>query len=136
MIDRINEIKLTGRLGKDAETLHTGTGKAVTKFDIAAENSGSGKPDPITGKLEPLWVRVEAWEGLSESATGFRKGDRVYVEGSLKTDNFTNKAGDIRKGFRLSAAKCDLIPRAVAEQITTVSIGADSQEIDDSDIPF
>jgi single-strand DNA-binding protein len=76
---------LLGRLGSDPEIRRVGADqKAVCDVTIATNNGGDRPPD---------WHKVTLWEQSAEMMATQRKGSLVYIEGSLKTDKWTNKEG-------------------------------------------
>jgi single-strand DNA-binding protein len=79
----VNKVILLGHLGRDAETKHTGSGIAVTKFSLATSRRIK---DSQTGdyKDETEWHNAILWraENLANFLT---KGKQVYVEGRLQT---------------------------------------------------
>jgi len=84
-----------GNLGRDPELRHTGTGKAVTNFSMAANVFGSDKPE---------WFSVTAWEKLAEICDQYLgKGDRVAVAGRLNLDSWEDDAGQKHYRTKLTA---------------------------------
>lgn len=83
----MNIVVLTGNLTKDPEMRYTPEGKAVTEFRIAV-NEGSGE------RRTTEYFDCVAWERLAETVAEYtRKGRKVLVNGSLKTETWTNKQG-------------------------------------------
>ncbi len=80
---------IAGHLGKDAETKHTTSGKAVTTFSVAT-NRRIKKDDKW--ELIADWHDVVLWdrEALAPYLT---KGKEVSVQGRIQTRNYENKDG-------------------------------------------
>lgn len=89
----INKVILVGNLGNDPETRYTASGSAVTTISIATSDQWTDKQ---TGQKQERteWHRVKFFGRLAEIAGEYlRKGRQVYVEGSLRTDKYTDKQG-------------------------------------------
>lgn len=89
----INKVILVGNLGADPETRYTQGGGAITSIRIATSESWTDKQ---SGEKQERteWHRIKFFGRLAEIAGEFlRKGSQVYVEGSLRTDKYTDKDG-------------------------------------------
>jgi single-strand DNA-binding protein len=89
----VNKVILVGTLGADPETRYTAGGGAITKIRIATNESWTDKQ---TGQKQERteWHRVTFFGRLAEIAGEYlKKGRQVYVEGSLRTDKYTDKDG-------------------------------------------
>ncbi len=89
----VNKVILVGNLGKDPEMRYTANGLAIASFSIATSESWKDKQ---TGETQEKteWHRVKIFGKLAEIAGEYlRKGRQVYIEGSLRTDKYTDKEG-------------------------------------------
>jgi single-strand DNA-binding protein len=89
----VNKVILIGNLGADPETRYTQSGGAITTIKIATTDSWK---DKTTGEQQERteWHRVKFFGRLAEIAGEYlKKGRQVYVEGSLRTDKYTDKEG-------------------------------------------
>ena len=89
----INKVILVGTLGADPEVRHTSAGSAITTIRAATNESWK---DKATGERQERteWHRVKFFGRLAEIAGEYlRKGSQVYVEGSLRTDKYTDRDG-------------------------------------------
>ena len=96
----VNKVILVGNLGADPETRYTANGGAITSIRIATSESWTDKQ---TGQKQERteWHRVKFFGKLAEIAGEYlKKGRQVYVEGSLRTDKYTDKEGVKRKAYR------------------------------------
>jgi single-strand DNA-binding protein len=89
----INKVIIVGNLGADPEMRHTGGGTAVTTLNVATSESWTDKQSGE--KVEKTeWHRVKMFGRLAEIAGEYlKKGRQVYIEGSLRTDKYTDKQG-------------------------------------------
>lgn len=89
----INKVILVGNLGADPETRFTANGGAITNIRLATSESWKDKQ---TGENQERteWHRVVLFGKLGEIAGEYlKKGRQVYIEGSLRTNKYTDKDG-------------------------------------------
>ncbi|MBZ0224036.1 MAG: single-stranded DNA-binding protein [Dokdonella sp.] len=89
----INKVILVGNLGADPETRYTTGGGAVTNIRLATSEQWRDKQ---TGENQERteWHRVVLFGKLGEIAGEYlKKGRQVYIEGSLRTNKYTDKEG-------------------------------------------
>ena len=92
----VNKVILVGTLGKDPETKTFQNGGSLTQFSIATSDSWT---DKTTGerKEQTEWHRIVLHNRLGEIAQQYlRKGSKVYIEGSLRTRQWTDQSGQER----------------------------------------
>ena len=88
----INKVILIGNLGNDPEVRYTPNGSAVANITLATSTSWRDKQ---TGELQERteWHRVAFFNRLAEIVGEYlHKGSKVYVEGSLRTRKWQDKA--------------------------------------------
>ena len=105
----INKVILVGNLGADPEMRHTGGGTAVTTLNLATSESWTDKQSGE--KVEKTeWHRVKLFGRLAEIAGDYlKKGRQVYIEGSLRTDKYTDKAGVERYSTDIIASEMQML---------------------------
>jgi len=88
----INKVILVGNLGNDPETRYSQSGAAITTISVATSESWKDKDGNPQERTE--WHRVKFFGRLAEIAGEYlKKGRQVYIEGSLRTEKYTDKAG-------------------------------------------
>lgn len=90
----VNKVILVGFLGADPEVRYIPNGTAVATFRIATSESWR---DKATGekKEHTEWHNIVVWGRKAEVAGEYlRKGSQVYIEGSLRTRNWTPEGSD------------------------------------------
>jgi single-strand DNA-binding protein len=98
MAGSVNKVILIGNLGRDPEVRNLGNGNRVVSFSVATSDRWSdrqsGEPRERTE-----WHRVAIFdEKLGEIAERYlKKGSKVYLEGSLQTNKWTDKDGQERE---------------------------------------
>ena len=91
------EAELIGRLGTEPELKTSQAGKPWAAFNV-----GVGDGDNIQ------WVRIAVFgERAQELSAILHKGDRVYVEGAIRLNEWTGKDGEKRSGLSVAAWKCE-----------------------------
>ncbi len=91
----INTVTILGHLGHDPELRHTAKGHQVLELGIATNRSI--KRDNEWSE-ETDWHRVKLWNQQAEFvATHARKGDVVVVQGSLRTESWTDSATQLTR---------------------------------------
>ena len=81
----INKVILVGTVGKDPEMKYMPSGDAIANISVATNESWK---DKNTGEKKEVteWHRVVFFRQLADIVGKYlRKGQQVYIEGSLKT---------------------------------------------------
>ena len=111
MAGSVNKVILIGNLGSDPEVRYLEGGSAVAKFSIATTESYTNKNGERVDNTE--WHRIELWEGLAKVAEKYlKKGNQVYIEGRIRTDNWTDKEGQQRSGVTIRANSLTMLGAA------------------------
>ncbi len=94
----LNKIMIIGNLGQDPRINQTKAGKAIGNITVATSETyvKDGKKETTTE-----WHNVTLFEKQAELAQKYlKKGDKVYIEGKIRTESFNNK-----EGVKVSATK-------------------------------
>ena len=105
----VNKVILVGNLGADPETRYTANGGAIASIRIATSESWT---DKATGEKQERteWHAVTFFGRLAEVAGEYlKKGAQVYVEGSLRTDKYTDKEGIERYATKVIANEMQML---------------------------
>ena len=97
------KVMIIGNLGRDPEMRYTPTGRPVTQFSVAVNQSTKNQQ---TGEWieETDWFRVSVFGDRAErAAEQLRKGNRVFVEGRFRTREFEGKDGQKRTSLDVTA---------------------------------
>ncbi len=91
----VNKVILIGNLGGDPEKRFTGSGAAVTTFNIATTDRWNDKQGQKQERTE--WHRIVVWGKQAENCAQYlSKGRPVYIEGRLQTREWDDKDGNKR----------------------------------------
>lgn len=116
----VNKVILVGTLGRDPETKTFPNGGSVTQFSIATSDSWL---DKNTGerKEQTEWHRIVLNNRLGEVAQQYlRKGSKVYIEGSLRTRQWTDQNGQERYTTEIRGDQMQMLDsRQSSEQSST-----------------
>ena len=154
MAGSINKVILIGRLGKDPEVKYTPSGAAVAKFSIATDESFKDRTGEQQKRTE--WHNIVAWNKLAEICGEYlTKGKQVYVEGSIRSHQYQDQAGNKRTAYEIiardmqmlgSKADSDRMPSGNMERSSperpapgpgpAEHVPPPEPEISDDDIPF
>jgi single-strand DNA-binding protein len=113
MAGSVNKAILIGNLGKDPEVRRLENGAVVASFPLATSETyvdrQSGERREITD-----WHNIVLWRGLAEIAEKYaRKGQKVYIEGKIKTRSWNDKDGNTRYTTEILADEMTLLtPRS------------------------
>lgn len=102
----LNRIMLIGNLGQDAETRFTQENLSITTFSVATTFSYKGKDGNWV--KETTWHRVVGFNLSDYYKENLKKGKKVYVEGRIKKNDYTDKEGV--KRFSVDVVLEKLIP--------------------------
>lgn len=93
----VNNVMLLGRLVADPKVVYTKNGTAMLSFTLALNRQGKQKD----GKNEADFVRVVFWNQTAEflGNSGLSKGQRIHVEGSIRTGSYMGKDGTKKYTF-------------------------------------
>lgn len=140
-MDGLNRVMLLGNLGADPELRMTSGGQAVLKLRLATSESYLDKSKTRQERVE--WHSVVVWgkraEGLGKI---LRKGDRLFIEGGLRTQSYDDRDGNKRyrtevvaSNVILSGSKGGARP-APNDSAEPAGDGFGAESFDDDDIPF
>lgn len=123
----VNKIILVGNLGKDPETRYMPSGGAATNITVATSENWK---DKTTGEKQTHteWHRVTLFNRLGEIAAEYlKKGSKVYLEGSLRTRKWQDKAtGADRYTTEIIASELQMLDSKGGEYTPPASSGAAS----------
>jgi len=87
MARSLNKSQIIGHLGQDPELRYTGDGTAVCNLSVAT-NEGNDYTE---------WHSVTCWGDLAEVVNEYtEKGERLFVEGRLRTNKWEDADGKTR----------------------------------------
>ncbi len=107
----VNKVILVGRLGADPDIRYSPNGVAIAKFNLATNDSvpaGEGKWEEKTE-----WHRVTTFGKTAEFCGNYlAKGRMVYVEGSIRTNQWDDPQGQKRYFTEIIAREIQMLGSA------------------------
>jgi single-strand DNA-binding protein len=96
----VNKVILIGNLGRDPEIRYTQGGEPIANFSLATSESWTDKSGQKQEKTE--WHRVEVFGKTAQVVRDYcTKGKQVYLEGSIRYDEWTDKDGNKRNTTKI-----------------------------------
>lgn len=155
----VNKVLLVGRLTRDPEIRSTASGQSVATLSLATNRFWKDKNGQKQDKTE--FHNVVLWGRLAEIAGQYlTKGQEAYIEGRMETRKYTGKDGIERRttevvaenmqlGSRPQGQSGSFSPRpqtssapsnsaqpAPAEEIPTINLDEEPDEVKIEDVPF
>jgi len=155
MSGSVNKVILIGRLGKDPEVKYTPSGAAVAKFTLATDEVFKDRSGEQQKHTE--WHNIVAWNKLAEICRQYlTKGKQVYIEGSIRSRQWEDQAGNKRTSYEITARTMQMLgsradsERAAAATAAAAAPAAERQPVEkppaveapeeppitDEDVPF
>lgn len=113
----LNKVQLIGYVGADPTMQTFRSGSKVAKLRLATNEKVESM-----GVLETraVWHSIECWNKTAEYVEkNIKKGDKIYVEGRLGYDNFTDKNNTERSITYISVSKVLQLAKKGGEDTTT-----------------
>ncbi len=133
----LNKVMLIGNVGTDPEMRFTPSGNPVTSFRLATSRVYTTSDGER--KQETEWFTVVAWRKQAESCNQFlTKGQRVYVEGSLRTRAWEGRDGQKRVTAEVIANRVIFLDRQALAPLPGEEFPAEAseEELEPEDLPF
>ena len=131
----LNRVFLIGNLGSDPEMRYTPNGNPVTSFRIATNRSYRGSDGEW--KQETEWFSITVWGKQAETISQqLGKGQRVFVEGRLRTSSWEGQDGQKRQRVEVVANRVFSLERQPSSGVVVGEGGDLGEMIEPEDIPF
>ena len=137
----LNKVMLIGNVGTDPEMRFTANGNPVTSFRVATSRAYTTSEGERRQETE--WFTVVAWKKQAESCNQFlNKGQRVYVEGSLRTRSWEGRDGQKRVTAEVIASRVLFLDRQAVAPLPGDEAPAETpaetpeEEVEPEDLPF
>ena len=123
----MNIIALVGRLTSNPELKTTSTGISVSRFTIAVDRAYTKQGE----EKQADFINVVAWRNSAEFLCKyFVKGQRIGVQGSVRTGSYIDENGIKRYTFEVFADRLEFV-----ERNSSAAQGEDYIDNED-DLPF
>ena len=90
----LNKVMLIGNVGKEPEVRYVDGGMATATLSLATTTRGYTLPNGTQVPERTEWHRILLWRKLAEVVEKYvHTGDKLYIEGELRTRSYTDKQG-------------------------------------------
>ena len=133
----VNKVIVVGYVGQDPEDRRTPQGTAVTNLSVATNESWKNQNGDLQDRTE--WHRVVIYGKMAETASQYmKKGQMVYVEGRLQTNEWEDQNKNKRKTTEIRCDNFTMLGRRSDTTQNNPSQNQSEQKIEeqDDDLPF
>lgn len=140
----INKVIIIGNLGADPEVRYMPSGGQVTNLRVATSESWKDKQSGESQERTE-WHRIVFFNRLAEIASQYlKKGSKIYIEGSLRTNKWQDQSGNDRYTTEIIANSLQMLDAkgagaSSAPEYSSAPASASEPEMAsdfDDDIPF
>lgn len=90
----LNKVMLSGHVGKNPDYVEFNNGGKVAQFSLATTDRGYKTKDGRDVPEKTEWHNIVLRNGLAEVANQYvKKGDKLYIEGKLRTRSYEDANG-------------------------------------------
>ena len=124
-----NKVILIGNVGKDPDVRYLDSGVAVANFTLAITDKGYKTKDGIEIPDKTEWLNIVMWKGLAEIAEKYiHKGDKLYIEGKIRTRSYDAPDGSKRYVTEIFADSMEMLSSKNKESEKQTENNTDSQQ--------
>ncbi len=106
----INKVILIGNVGKDPEVRYLDSGVAIASFPLATSERGYTLQNGTQVPERTDWHNIVLWRGLAEVAEKYvHKGDKLYIEGKIRTRSYADQTGAQRYITEIFAENMEML---------------------------
>jgi single-strand DNA-binding protein len=126
----LNKVMLIGNLGRDPEVRYVMQDVPVATFTVATTEKGYRLANGTEVPDQTEWHNVVLWRGLAKIAEQYlHKGDKVYIEGKIKTRTYDDKNGVQKRITEIIADNMELLGGGRRPEQTVVAPAAVQQPV-------
>lgn len=106
----VNKVILIGNVGRDPEVRYLDNGVAVATLTLATSERGYTLQNGTQVPERTEWHNIVLWRGLAEVAEKYvRKGDKLYIEGKIRTRSYDDQNGVRRYVVEIFADNMEML---------------------------
>ncbi len=121
----VNKVILIGHVGKDPDVRYYDSGQAVATFPLATTERGYTMQNGTQVPDRTEWHNIVLWRGLAQTAEKYvRKGDKLYIEGKLRSRSYDDQNGIKRYVVEIYADNMEMLTPKGAAQPSAVAPAA------------
>ena len=137
----VNKVILIGNVGQDPRVKYFDSGSAVATFPLATTDRAYTLPNGTQVPERTEWHNIVASNRWAEVIDKYvRKGNKLYIEGKLRTRSYSDQSGALRYVTEVHLDSMEMLtPRSTAPagnaQVAKPAAETRSQDTAD-DLPF
>lgn len=121
----VNKVILIGHVGKDPDVRYYDSGQAVATFPLATTERGYTMQNGTQVPDRTEWHNIVLWRGLAQTVEKYvRKGDKLYIEGKLRSRSYDDQNGVKRYVVEIYADNMEMLTPKSAAQPSAVAPAA------------
>lgn len=126
----VNKVILLGNVGRDPEVRYLDTGIAVASFSLATTDRAYTLANGTQVPEKTEWHNLVLWRGLAETAEKYvHKGDKLYVEGKIRTRTYDDQSGAKRYVTEIFVDSMEMLtPKGASAAATQPAAAAQPQQ--------
>ena len=141
----VNKVILLGNVGQDPRVKYFDAGSAVATFPLATTERGYTLANGTQIPDRTEWHNIVASNRLAEIVDKYvHKGDKLYLEGKIRTRSYTDQAGATRYTTEIYVDNMEMLtPRAAQptapaqpQAASPVAAAAQPENNPSDDLPF
>ena len=127
----LNKVMLIGRLGKDPDIITFDNGSKKMTVTLATSERYRNREGNWQDQTE--WHNIVAWGNLAldiaEKRRTYIKGDLLFIEGKIKTRQYTDSQGITKYITEIIADRMNLITKAGSAHQNQIDTRSDRQQL-------
>lgn len=134
----VNKVILIGNVGREPNIRYYERDQAVASLTLATTERGYTLPNGTQVPDRTEWHNLVFWRGLAKTVEKYvHKGDKLYVEGSLRSRSYDDQNGVKRTVVEIYVDNMEMLSRP--QQVTTTQPNVQptvQQSTMDGQVPF
>ena len=131
----LNKVHLIGYVGKDPELRTCPDGTGLMRFSLATSESYSTRNNEKKTDIE--WHNIKIFRANDYLKNYISKGKLLYIEGKIKTENYTTNKGEKKSMTFIYALNVKILSEKPASSLNNTKQVQNSNTLHLSDeIPF
>lgn len=134
----VNKVILIGNVGKDPDVRYLDNHICVANVTLATSERGYTAQNGTQVPERTEWHNLVFWRGLAETVEKYvHKGDKLYVEGSIRNRSYDDQNGVKRYVTEIFVDNMEMLTaRTSQKDAQGAPMAAPQPEVGKSDTPF
>ena len=106
----VNKVILIGNVGRDPNVRYIDRDVAVASLPLATSDRAYTLPNGTQVPERTEWHNLVFWRGLAQTVEKYvHKGDRIYIEGKIRTNTYEDQNGIRRYRTEILAESMEML---------------------------